>query len=85
MTGALAQAARDLGELRRRLREAERRQGLRQRDDILGVVSRRVAETYHPDKSLGDPIAKAARQEVFKEMQAILAELRDEFGPTRSS
>ena len=79
MTGALAQAARDLGELRRRLREAERRQGLRQRD-ILGVVGRRVAETYHPDKSLGDPIAKAARQEVFKEMQAILAELREDLG-----
>jgi hypothetical protein len=84
VTGALAQAARDLGELRRRLREAERRQDLRQRD-LLGIVGRRVAETYHPDKVTGDPIAKAARQEVFKEMQVILAELRDEFGPTRSA
>ena len=83
VTGALAQAARDLGDLRRRLREAERRQDHRQRD-LLGIVGRRVAETYHPDKITGDPIAKAVRQEVFKEMQVILAELREEFGPTGS-
>lgn len=79
VTRALADAAKDLGDLRRRLRDTERRQGSRQRD-VLGLVGRRVAETYHPDKSLGDPIAKAARQEVFKEMQIILAELREELG-----